>query len=112
MHAERRLDNRADLVQLQRIHRLLEFRHGIARIQPAEIAALGGRTILRIEAGLLGEIDAVGDPLAHTFQFAPGFGLRHHFIDPDQDVPCLGLLDGGHGAATPLGNQLDDMEAG
>ncbi len=76
VHAEGRLDDRADLAQLQRIHRLLEFRHGIARIQPAEIAALGGRTILRIEAGLLGEIDAIGDALADTFQLAAGFGLR------------------------------------
>ena len=42
VHAERRLDNRLIcLVHFQRVHRLLEFRHGIAGIQPAEIAALG-----------------------------------------------------------------------
>ncbi len=37
-----------DIVDLQRIHGLLEFGHGIARVEPAQIAALGGRTVLRV----------------------------------------------------------------
>src|SRR5687768_12995035 len=46
MPAEGSLDRLAHLAVLERVHRALEFRHGIAGRDPAEIAALGGAGIL------------------------------------------------------------------
>src|SRR5574340_305736 len=47
--AERRLHGVADLARLQCVHRFLEFGHGIARIDPAEVAAFGGAGVFGLQ---------------------------------------------------------------
>src|SRR6185369_11915497 len=56
--AERTLHRLADFARLQRIHRALKLRHRVARIDPAQIAALGGAHVHRIDARDLSEIRA------------------------------------------------------
>ena len=56
-----RCDRVADLTVLQAVHGALEFRHGLARADPAEIAALRRRTILRVGLRELREVAACGN---------------------------------------------------
>ena len=112
VHAKLGLHHRADLVVLQRVHRPLEIRHRIARADPAEVAALGRRAVLRIEAGQFGEITAIDQAFADNFHLVARLGFGHHFVDADQDVARMRLLDRGRPATAALAEQLDDMETG
>src|SRR5687768_2751685 len=71
MPAERSLDRLAHLAVLERVHRALELRHGVAGRDPAEVAALGGAGILGVLLGELGEVAARGDALADAAQPLP-----------------------------------------
>ncbi len=57
MPAEGRLHRLADFVELQRVHRALEFRHRVTRVDPAEIAAAAAARIDRMQAGERAEFD-------------------------------------------------------
>ena len=46
VHSEGRGDDFAGLVERQGVHGPFEFRHGVARIQPAEVAALRRGAVL------------------------------------------------------------------
>lgn len=67
------------------LHGPFEIGDGIARVEPAQLAALGSGAVLRKDAGLFGKVHAVDDPLAHGFQAMPGFSLGGDFIEVDQN---------------------------
>ena len=49
--AEGGLGRLADLAGLEFVHGFFEFRHGVTRTHPAEVAALGGGAVFRVLAG-------------------------------------------------------------
>src|SRR5471032_2433510 len=104
----------AHFADLQAVHRRLEFRHDVARIQPAQVAALGGRAVVRHQPRQVLELGGVVVQAFLQFgQLALGVGRAHGRRDLDQDVAGVGLLHGGGGLglghAAPL-DHLQDVE--
>src|SRR6185436_1834015 len=61
MPAERRAHGLRHLVDRKRRHRALEIGNGVARRDPTEVAALGTRRVVRIDARYFLELRAAGD---------------------------------------------------
>src|SRR6478735_21807 len=109
--AEGRLHGLAHFAVLQLVHGPFELRHGVARRDPTQVAALGGAAVFRIELRDLGEILALGDALAQPLELLPDFGLGNSLAGAQQDVAHVGLLDPGHRGLAALLEQLEDVEA-
>ena len=88
------------------IHNSLEIRNRIPRIQPAEIAAFGGRTVLRKEPGQLLEFCTVLQPLMEIVETAFGLDIGNQLIDLDQDMTGMGLLHLRRHGRAAFGQQL------
>src|SRR5438105_8576344 len=84
--AERRLHRLAHLAVLQLVHDALEFGHGVARGDPAEVAALRGARILGVDARELGEIGARHDALAQPREPGARVRVAHALARAQQDV--------------------------
>src|SRR5471030_1233088 len=112
--AEAGLDRLADLARLERVHGRLELGHGVARIQPAQVAALGGRAVGAVLARQVFEGGGlVVEALLELDQLALGVVGAHGRRDLDQDVARVGLLHGGGGLRlgdAALVDQFQDVE--
>ena len=110
MIAERRADRHTDLARRKLIHNPLEIGNRIPRIQPAEIAAFGGRTVLRKEPSQLLEFCTVLQPLMEIVETAFGLDIGNQLIDLDQDMTGMGLLHLRRHGRAAFGQQLDDVK--
>lgn len=63
VHTELALHRLRHIARLELVHRLLEFRHQLARRHPAQLATRTGRPVLRIAACRIAKIVAVDDPV-------------------------------------------------
>src|SRR3569623_312142 len=84
--AERGLNGVADLAGLQRVHGFLEFGDGVARIDPAKVAAFGSTGILGLQTRHVLEFRAVFDTFLELQQAVAGVGFRGEFVGLDEDV--------------------------
>src|SRR3990172_13121064 len=100
------------MAELETVHHALEFGHGIAGIDPAEIAALDRGRVVGIELGEFGEIGAIDNALAQVIELAFDVSLGHDLAGFCQYVPHMGLLDRGRRAAASALDELDQMESG
>src|SRR5471032_2930720 len=112
--AEAGLDRLAELARFQRVHGRLELGHGVARVQPAQVTALGGRAVGAVLARQFLEGGGlVVEALLEFDQLALGVVGAHGRRDLDQDVARVGLLHGGGrlrlGHAAPV-DQFQDVE--
>ena len=123
--AELGLDRFGDLVGLERVHGLFEFGHGVAGLEPAEVAAAGRAVVDRVQASHRGEVglarvDAALDVVEAVDHLAFGRDVAHEH----QDVAGVGLFDRAAGelelnAVTGVGDAhdvpgvlaLDDVDA-
>src|SRR5262249_38289710 len=90
--AERRLERRAHRTDLEIGHRAFELGHGVAGREPAQVSALGGRSVLRVDLRELAEILAAGDARAQALEPRAHFGIRQPLAGPDEDVARERLL--------------------
>ena len=89
------------LADLEPAHRRLEVGHGVARRNPAELAALRRASVLGVELRLLVELRPQIDPLLDALDLRLRIGLRSDLVDLDEDVPDARLLDDGRSLAAP-----------
>src|SRR3569832_229245 len=108
--AERGLDGVADLAGLQRVHGFLEFGDGVARIDPAEVAAFGGAGILGLQTRHILEFRAVFDAFLELQQAVAGVGFRGEFVGLDEDMARVRLRHGERGIESAFVDELEDVE--
>src|SRR5450432_2066905 len=111
MPAEGRAYRCRNLIEGELVHRLLEFRNGVARVEPTQIATLGSRGVFRVELRHVLELGTGIEAVLDTVYLDLGIRLGHEFIDPNEDVPRMCLVDDGTLIAAALVDQLDDVEA-
>src|SRR4029079_12795131 len=110
--AERAPHRLADFARLERIHRALELRHGIAGIDPAQVTALRGADVDRVGPRELGEIGvAVDDAIAQIREAPARLALGNELVRPDQDVACVALLHGSARAGAAALEEPQHVEA-
>ena len=96
---------------MQGFHGLLEFGHGVARIEPAQIASLGGRTVGREFPGQFGKVGLAGlNVTAEQRQTPLGLGSCLGAVGRQQDVTGVSELHG-RGAPITLVLKLQDVKA-
>src|SRR3989442_12190241 len=111
--AEGRAHRLAHVVDLQLFVGALEFGHGVAGVDPIQLAATRRGAIVGMHARELGEIGAPGDDaLAQVDELAPRLGLGNRFARPDQDVAHARLQHRRFGARAAAIDQLQDVEPG
>nr|GEU28139.1 2-octaprenyl-6-methoxyphenol hydroxylase, putative [Tanacetum cinerariifolium] len=111
VHAEARFHRIADFADLEGVHGRFEFRHQVARVQPAQVAALAGRAVGGEQARQFLEGGAlVGQALLEFGQLALGVGRAHGGRDLDQDVARVGLLHGVHGLRIGHAAAVDSLQ--
>src|SRR4051812_15928110 len=106
--SERRLDRLAHFAVLQPVHHALEFRHRVARRDPAQVAALAGAAVLGVELRQLGEIAAGDDALAQAAKALARLAFGQAVAGAQQDVPHVRLLHAGGRRLAALLQQLED----
>src|SRR5664279_5169971 len=111
MPAEGRSYRARNLPDLELVHRLLEFRNGVARIEPAQVAALAGRGVLRVDARLVLELRAAVDAVLDPLYLGPGFGFGRDLVDLDEDVLRVRLLDHRRGVAAARVVEFHDVKS-
>src|SRR6266513_824232 len=107
MPSERSLDGLAYIHRFQLRKTPLEFRHGIARIDPAKVSTPRSRAVVRIQAGELGEVHAVYDAFPQAEQLPLCFVLGNEIVGARPNITHVRLLheDRRTGAA-----QLEELE--
>src|SRR5258706_2059939 len=90
--SERRLHRLAHFLVLERVHHALEFLHGVAGGDPAQVAALGRARILRLLLGDLAEVGAAHDAFAHLREAVAHFRSRQPLPRANEDVAHVRLL--------------------
>ena len=112
MPAERRAHRCRNLVHCKLAHRFLEHRDRVAGIQPAKIAALGRTRVLGVELRHVLEFRAAFEPILEAIDLGLGIGFGRDFIDANQDVPHVRLIDQRLVVMTAAVDQLDNMKSG
>src|SRR5258707_6060296 len=112
MPPERGLDGLAYIHRLQLRKSPLEFRHGIAGIDPSQISAPGSRTVVRIQASELGEVHSVYDAFPQTEELPLCFVLGNELVGAHQYMTHMRLLhEQGRAGAAQL-KELEYVESG
>ncbi|MOA33108.1 hypothetical protein D3C78_1543740 [compost metagenome] len=111
MPAERAADRLAVLPGLQRVEGALEFRHRVAGVEPAQIAAERGAAVLGELACHRFEAGAALQTVLHLQDARLGFRFRGGFVGLDQDVAHLVLLHQLLACAVALVGQLEQEQA-
>src|SRR6266849_3806124 len=92
MPPERSLDGLAYIHRLQLRKSPLEFRHGIAGIDPSQISAPRSRAVVRIQARELGEVHSVYDAFPQAEELPLGFVLGNELVGAYQNMTHMRLL--------------------
>src|SRR5258706_418817 len=90
----------------------LEFLHGIAGIDPSQISAPGSRTVVRIQAGELGEVDSVYDAFPQVEELPFGFVLGNELVGAYQNMTHMRLFHEQRRAGAAQLEELEQVESG
>src|SRR5688572_11734613 len=108
---ERCLDRLAHRALGKGVHGALEFRHGVSRGDPAQVAAARCGGVLGVHARELREVAALLDALAQPREAIARLRIGHSLARAQQDVPHVRLLDADRRGLAALLEELEDVEA-
>ena len=112
MPSEGSLDGLAYIHRFQLRKSPLEFRHGIARIDPSQISSPRSRAVVRIKARELREVHSVDDAFPQAEELPLGFVLGNEIVGTCQDMTHVRLLDEERRAGAAQLEELEHVESG
>src|SRR6266705_6451897 len=112
MPSEGSLDGLDYIHRLQHRKNPLELRYGIAGIDPSHISSPRSRTVVRIQAGELGEVHAVYDAFPQAEQLPLGLVLGNEIVGACQNMTHVRLLHENRRTGTAQLEELEHVESG